>query len=193
MQNNEVSKVYYARVQGDFRKACQPNCSNDEEEEKKESENATTVTVSLHVYCVSNVEAVWDCAKVEDVPFEYRPQAKHAETLFEFVHYDEAADHSVIKCFPKTGRTHQIRVHLKSLGYPIANDQAYGGSLLNDGLDEQFKEDDFKNSYQNEEATGKKKFVILWLHAFQYTYKDLTVITDVPKWAKTDFVLPEIP
>lgn len=92
--------------------------------------------MKLHVYCVSNVEAVWDCAKAEDVPFEFRPQAKHAETLFEFIFYDEESDTSVIKCFPKTGRTHQIRVHLRSLGYPIANDQMYGGSIINEGRSE---------------------------------------------------------
>jgi len=65
-----------------------------------------SVTVDLHVYCVSNVEAVWDCAKPDDVPFEHRPRAKQAETRFEFINYDEASDHSVIKCYPKTGRTH---------------------------------------------------------------------------------------
>lgn len=80
------------------------------------------MTVSLYVYCLSNIDAVWDCAKIEDVPFEHRPRAKHAETRFEFIHYDEASNQSIIRGFPKTGRTHQIRVHLKSLGYPIAND-----------------------------------------------------------------------
>ncbi len=64
------------------------------------------MTVDLSVYCVSNVEAQWDCAKPEDVPFEFRPIAKTAETLFEFILYDADLDHSVIKCFPKTGRTH---------------------------------------------------------------------------------------
>lgn len=33
---------------------------------------------------------------------------------------------SIIKAFPVTGRTHQIRVHLAHLGYPIIGDKIYG-------------------------------------------------------------------
>lgn len=34
---------------------------------------------------------------------------------------------SLLECRPKTGRTHQIRVHLKHLGHPVAGDRTYGG------------------------------------------------------------------
>ncbi|MCK4909232.1 MAG: RluA family pseudouridine synthase [Planctomycetes bacterium] len=34
---------------------------------------------------------------------------------------------SVVRVFPKTGRTHQIRVHLASIKHPIAGDVTYGG------------------------------------------------------------------
>lgn len=35
-------------------------------------------------------------------------------------------EYSVLKCELKTGRTHQIRVHLESIGHPIINDNLYG-------------------------------------------------------------------
>ena len=38
-----------------------------------------------------------------------------------------AADRfSVIRAIPRTGRTHQIRVHLASIGHPIVGDKIYG-------------------------------------------------------------------
>ncbi|KAL8652433.1 MAG: hypothetical protein Q9210_002681 [Variospora velana] len=33
--------------------------------------------------------------------------------------------HSIVRCIPLTGRTHQIRVHLQFLGHPISNDPIY--------------------------------------------------------------------
>jgi 23S rRNA pseudouridine1911/1915/1917 synthase len=33
---------------------------------------------------------------------------------------------SLVRCFPKTGRMHQIRVHLSHLGHPIVGDKIYG-------------------------------------------------------------------
>lgn len=34
----------------------------------------------------------------------------------------------MVRCLPVTGRTHQIRVHLQYLGFPILNDPIYGSS-----------------------------------------------------------------
>lgn len=39
---------------------------------------------------------------------------------------------ALVKAMPKTGRTHQIRVHLKSVNTPILGDSTYGNTKMND-------------------------------------------------------------
>ena len=51
------------------------------------------------------------------------PGGKPCHTDFQRLSYD--GKNSVVLCRPKTGRMHQIRVHLQYLGYPILNDPLY--------------------------------------------------------------------
>lgn len=41
-----------------------------------------------------------------------------------------ATDYSFVTLYPKTGRTHQIRVHLKSIGHPVVSDLIYTPAKL---------------------------------------------------------------
>ncbi len=65
-------------------------------------------------------------------PVERKRQAvissgKHAVTHYRVVHRYRA--HTHIRCNLETGRTHQIRVHMAHLRYPLLGDPAYGGRL----------------------------------------------------------------
>jgi len=60
-----------------------------------------------------------------------------------------AAKFSLIKLSPKTGRTHQLRVHMAAIGHPIVGDTMYGGRPFHHG--------DFKLERQA-------------LHAFEITF-----------------------
>ena len=53
---------------------------------------------------------------------------KRSRTLFELLEKFNGC--SLIKCQPLTGRTHQIRVHLRQAGLPIVGDMLYGGNTL---------------------------------------------------------------
>jgi 23S rRNA pseudouridine1911/1915/1917 synthase len=50
---------------------------------------------------------------------------KASETRFEVLERFEWA--TLLEAAPRTGRTHQIRVHLSAVGHPILGDPAYGG------------------------------------------------------------------
>lgn len=45
----------------------------------------------------------------------------------------EFTNTSLVRCYPQTGRTHQIRVHMKEAGHPIVGDPLYGGKKGQDG------------------------------------------------------------
>jgi 23S rRNA pseudouridine1911/1915/1917 synthase len=53
------------------------------------------------------------------------PAAKHAITHYKVL--ERMAYVTLVECRLETGRTHQIRVHMKHLGHTIFNDERYGG------------------------------------------------------------------
>jgi 23S rRNA pseudouridine1911/1915/1917 synthase len=54
-----------------------------------------------------------------------RVEGRRAETLVEV--RERFARSTLVDAAPRTGRTHQIRVHLAAIGHPIVGDRAYGG------------------------------------------------------------------
>lgn len=56
--------------------------------------------------------------------FRVEPNGKPAITSYEVVKTNEA--HSLVELRPKTGRTHQLRVHMQYIHAPISGDRVYG-------------------------------------------------------------------
>lgn len=71
--------------------------------------------------------------------FMVSPEGKKSLTLFKLVGKYEynGKKYSLLDIDLKTGRTHQIRVHLSYLGWPLVGDRLYGGENI-EGLDRPF-------------------------------------------------------
>ena len=59
--------------------------------------------------------------------FRLQSKGRDSETAFKQIDYFDPL--SYVELYPKTGRTHQIRVHLKSISNPIICDESYGGGV----------------------------------------------------------------
>ena len=61
-------------------------------------------------------------------PSTFRPDTngKSAQTAYEVNKQSASKDRSLVELRPKTGRTHQLRVHMKYIGHPIVGDRIYG-------------------------------------------------------------------
>ncbi|XP_063618004.1 pseudouridylate synthase RPUSD2-like isoform X2 [Cydia splendana] len=95
IRNRQVQKEYVCRVDGEF-----------PEEEIECLEAIEVVSYKIGVCKVS-------------------AKGKDCSTVFKRLGYNTRSNTSVVLCKPKTGRMHQIRVHLQYLGYPVVNDPLY--------------------------------------------------------------------
>ncbi|HEX8911535.1 MAG TPA: RluA family pseudouridine synthase [Humisphaera sp.] len=79
-------------------------------------------------------------------------------------------DFALVRCFPKTGKTHQIRVHLAHLGHPLAIDPLYYPGRNKDGI---FLSG-FKRDYRPTRGEVERPLIgRLPLHAERLAFDDL--------------------
>lgn len=108
---------------------------------------------------------------------------KGKDSVTEFKRLQNFKGYSKLLCYPHTGRTHQIRIHLSDMGLPIVADEKYGGKfpLLSE----------IKRNYQRTKRKGDSEERALLervaLHAKSITYHPFgseekkTILVDMPK------------
>ncbi len=71
----------------------------------------------------------WPIERNPKAPQTFRVGAngKSAETVYKVLHVSKDNKFALVELRPTTGRTHQLRVHMKHLGNPIHGDVLYGG------------------------------------------------------------------
>lgn len=94
-------------------------------------------------------------------------QGKESITIVKPLGYDPIKNISMIEAIPITGRQHQIRVHLYSIGHRIIGDPIYG------------VQDDEAEAYLNKTQSDKERLKAtgssrLWLHAnyLEFTFRN---------------------
>ena len=109
-KEHQVRKIYVAKVHGKF--------------------STEDVNVNVPLQRLNIRKGIWRIAKPNILSNDHESKLnnenviiKTAETNFKFISYDKDNNTSNVLCFPKTGRTHQLREHLRYLNHSIVNDE----------------------------------------------------------------------
>ena len=130
-------------------------------------------------------------------------EGKSAHTDFTKIHYNKVSNTTIVQAKPRTGRQHQIRVHLAHLGYPIVDDPIYGTPPVAESLDENHclshpsvpYGDEIRRNGERLDCQDcphlypkslKKRVHPIRLHALRYEGEGFSYETDPPVWATKD-------
>jgi RluA family pseudouridine synthase len=67
-----------------------------------------------------------DTGRTDEAKVTVDPEGQSAETSYEVIKTSIKKDWSLVELHPKTGRTHQIRVHMSHIWHPLIGDRRYG-------------------------------------------------------------------
>lgn len=99
-----------------------------EQQKRGEVKRTYVAFVHGHVAPEGKVEAPIGRKSSSIIEREVREDGQYACTLFKrLLEFDEG--YSYVQLRLLTGRTHQIRVHMAHIGYPLLGDDLYGGTL----------------------------------------------------------------
>ena len=96
-------------------------------------------------------------------------KGKESTTIIKPISYDEKTNQTLVEAIPLTGRQHQIRVHLNSIGHKIIGDPLYG-------VDEIFANNFLKNAISKEkryEISGNYRLMLQAEH-LEFKFLDNT-------------------
>ena len=96
-------------------------------------------------------------------------EGKESITIIKPIKYNKEKNLTLIEALPLTGRQHQIRVHLHSIGHTILGDPIYG-------VDDENAENYLNKTLSEEDRFSVTKSNRLWLHAnyLEFEYKNIT-------------------
>ena len=94
---------------------------------------------------------------------------KESKTLIKPISYNKEKNQTLVEAIPLTGRQHQIRVHLNSIGHKIIGDPIYG-------IDEKITDLFLKNKLSEDERLKYTKANRLLLQANYLEFEFLDVI-----------------
>lgn len=71
-----------------------------------------------------------DTGRTDEAKVIVDTDGQTAETTYKVIKTGTKNDWSLVELHPKTGRTHQIRVHMAHIGHPLIGDKRYGGPIV---------------------------------------------------------------
>lgn len=131
------------------------------------------------------------CYRVTDDPEKGKHAVTHWRVLERFGYV------TLVECRLETGRTHQIRVHMASLGHPIFGDARYGGAEIRKGTIYAKYKQFIRNCFEicPRQALHAKTLGFVhpvsgkWLQFDSTLPADMTALLD--KWRKYSCFMPE--